>query len=388
MSQQDRFAGILSSLNEAALDDSLWPLASGRIDEACGMRGNTLVMAQGHLQADIDIFFARVCHHGERNEDWEQTYFEDYYPTDERVPRVLLLPDGQLVPVADLYTEEERKTSATYNRSLSLGGYQNGLNVRLDGPDGSNIFWALADSSKRGGWGGRQIKVVESLLPHLRHFLRVRHALGGAQSLNASLESLLDDTRYGVINLNRRGRIIETNDRALSVLRHGRGLFEEDGLLRARVPEDNCRLQELLAAALPRFGWQATGGSMAVFSRPSRLRQAVHVLPVGDRRKDFGIGRVAALVLVVEPGSPTRVDTKLVASVLGLTPAESRVAVALAMGKTARGIARERGLGVNTVWFHLRQIFPKLGLKRQVDLVRLVLSLGDAPGISSQKHMK
>ena len=71
MSDDDRFAGILSSPHEAALDDALWPAASGRIDQACGMRGSTLVMARGHSQADIEIFSARTCHHGERDEDWE-----------------------------------------------------------------------------------------------------------------------------------------------------------------------------------------------------------------------------------------------------------------------------------------------------------------------------
>ena len=379
MSQQDRIAGILSSLNEAALDDSLWPAASGRIDEACGMRGNTLVMAEGHSQTDIEIFFARVCHDGERNEDWEQTYFGEYYPADERVPRVSRLPDGHLVHVADLYTEEERKTSETYNKSLPLGGYQNGLNVRLDGPDGCHIVWALADSTEQRGWGCGQIAMIESLLPHLRHFLRVRHALGGAQAQNASLLRHLDDTRFGVINLDRRGRIVETNGRARGLLLRGSGLFEDDGLLRARVPADDSPLQGLLAAALPRFGLQAAGGSMAVLSWPSGLRQVVHVIPAGDRQKDFAIGRVAAMVMVVEPGSPAQLNAKLVASTLGLTPTESQVAVAVAMGKTANCIAEERGIKVSTVWFHVRQIYAKLGLSRQVDLVLLVLSLGDAP---------
>ena len=362
MSQQDGFAGILSSLSEAALDDTLWATASGRIDEACGMRGNTLVMARGHSQEDGEIFFARICHHGERNEDWEQTYFDDYYPLDERVPRVTQLPDSHLVHVPDLYTKAERKTSATYNKSLPLGGYQNGLNVRLDGPEGASIFWALAGSTSRGGWGSRQIAMITSLLPHLRHFLGVRHVLGGARALNTSLHGLLDDTRLGVIQLDRGRRIIETNDRAQGLLQVGYGVFEQDGFLRARVPADDTRLQELVADALPAFRLQATGGSMTVFRWPVRSRQVVHVLPVADRQRDFGIGRVAVLVLVVEPGSPAQLDAELVASALGLTETESQVAVSLAMGKTASDIAKERGLKINTVRFHVKQIHTKLGL--------------------------
>ena len=378
MSHLDNFAGILLSLNEAALDDALWPAASGRIDEACGMRGNTLVMARGHDQADGEIFFARTCRYGARHEDWEQTYFNDYYPQDERVPRVTRLPDSRLVPVTDLYTEQERKTSATYNMSLPQGGYQKGLNVRLDGPEGASIYWALGDPSARGGWGSRQMEMIESLLPHMRHFLAVRHALGGARALGTSLSALLECTRIGLIHLDRLGRVIETNDRAGPVLRGGRGLFERGGFLHARVPGDDARLQELVADALPTYGLPAMGGSMMVLRPPSRSRQIVHVLPVGDSLNDFGIGRVAVLVVVVEPGDPPRLDAELVASALGLTKTESQVAVALAMGKTTSDIAKDKGQNISTARFHVKGIHAKLGLSRQTDLVRLVLSLDNA----------
>ena len=300
------------------------------------------------------------------------------------MPRVTQLPDSRLVQVTDLYTEPERRTSATYNESLAVAGYQDGLNVRLDGPGDTSIFWALADSTRRGGWGSRQIRVIESLLPHLRHFLQVRHALGGAQAMSTCLSGLLDDTRLGVIQLDRRGRIIETNDRARGLLPHGSGLFEQDGFLHARVPADDTRLQELVADALPRFGSQASGDSMTVLRWPSRSRQVIHILPVGDRQKDFGLGRVAALVLVVEPGSTVQLDAELVASALGLTETESQVAVALAMGKTVSDVAKERGQKVSTTRFHVKQIHTKLGISRQADLIRLVLTLGNAPGLWSQ----
>ena len=378
MNQGEMFERVLASIHGAALDGALWPVASGHIDEACGMRGNTVVVARGHSQRDGEILFARTCHHGERHEDWEQTYFEDYYPLDERVPRVTGLPDSRLVHVADLFSEQERKTSATYNESLPVAGYQNGLNVRLNGPEGSSIFWALADSTKRGGWGSRQIAMIESLLPHLRHFIFVHHALGGSYALNNSLSRLLDNTRLGVIQLDRRGCVIGANDRARSLLREGYGLFVQDGFLGARAPADDRHLQGLLAAALPRFGLQATGGSMTVFRWPLGTQQEVRVLPVGDDQRDFGMGRVTVLVLVTEPGRPPQLDPKLVASALGLTKTESQVAVALAMGQTPSDIAKRRGRKVTTVRFHVKQTYAKLGLSRQADLIRLVLSLGDA----------
>ena len=379
MSHHDKFGEVLLSLHEAALDDALWPAASGRIDEACGMLGSALIVGRGHSQIDGQIFFSRICHRGERLEEWEQGYFNNYYQQDERVPRVTQLPDSHLVHMTDLFTEDERKTSDLFNKVLPETGYQNGLTVRLDGPEGSGIYWTLADSIRRGGWGSRQISMIESLLPHIRHFLQVRYALGGAQALSASLAGLLDDTRLGVIYLDRRGRIIDTNGRARDLLQHGPGLFERDGFLRARAPADDTRLEGLLAEALPRFGLQASGGTMTVMRWPSRSRQVVHVLPVSDHLNNFGIGRVSVLVLVVEPDRVANLDGELVASSLGLMATESEVAVALAMGKSVTDIAKDKGQKVSTARFHVKRIHTKLGLSRQIDLIRLVLSLGDAP---------
>lgn len=381
MSHHDKYGDVLLSIHEAALDDSLWPAASARIDEACGMLGSSLVVGRGFSQEDGQIFLSRICYRGERFEEWEEWYFSNYYPRDERVPRATQLPDSQLVHMGDLFTEDERRTSATYNEALLVGGYQNGLLSRLDGPEGSSIFWALADSIRRGGWGSREIELVESFLPHIRHLLRVRYALGGAQALSASLSSLLDNRQLGVIYLNRQGRIVDTNDRARDLLRRGPGLFEQNGFLRARLPSDDACLEGRLAEALPRFGLQSSGGSMTVTRWPSRSRQAVHIVPVSHRQNDFGIGRVAVLVLVVEPGRRTCLDAELVASALGLTATESEVAVALAAGKSVTDIANEKGQKVSTARFHVKRIHSKLGLTRQMDLIRLVLSLGDAPTI-------
>ena len=68
-------------------------------------------------------------------------------------------------------------------------------------------------------------------------------------------------------------------------------------------------------------------------------------------------------------------DAEFVAECLGLTPAESRVAVALTEGKTVYDIAEATGRSVSTIRGHLKEINLKLVITRQIDLVRLVLML-------------
>ena len=378
MSEPPAFERVLASLYDAMLDDTRWPATSALIDEACGVTGNALLVGEGP-EDDIRVLFVGLYYRGQRRLDLEREYLELYHPIDERVPRVRQLPDGQLVPIKDLYTAEELKTSRAYNEALLRGQYQQGLNVRLNGPDRSHMTWALGDPVASDGWGSSQIAMVRRLTPHIRQFIRVRQALVRAQARDTTVTALLDNPRIGVVHLDRRGRILAANDRARGLLRHGEELSDADGVLQARAPDDQGRLARLVAEALPTSGAVPVSGSMQL-GRVSGLPPfVVHIKPVGVPQPDYGARPVAALVLIVEPGRHPRLDSALVARTLRLTPAESQVAALLADGKTVRDIALATGRRESTIRSHVKHMFAKHGLSRQADLVRLVLSLASAP---------
>ena len=378
MNEGDAFARILSSLHEATFDPDLWPTTSALIDEVLGTKGNALLIAAS-VERESPMLFAAGYYRGERRPELEREYLEDYHPWDERVDRLRRLPDSKLVHITQLYSEQQLKTSRSYNEFSGRSNGQNSLNVRMDGPDGSNITWAILNPVKGGAWQSAKTRIIQNLLPHIRQFVRVRQALAGANGLGASLDELLENTRIGVIHLDRRGKIIEANGPARDLLRRGDGLSDRGGFLDAWLPADNSRLQELLAQALPRLGSQeqAAGGSMTVRRSLVPPRLALHLSPVHEGGLDFGTRPVAAMALLVDPASRPRLDARLVAEALGLSPAESQVAVMLAEGRTQRDIAAATGRREGTVKVLLRRAYKKLGISRQVDLVRLVLSLPD-----------
>ena len=379
MSERRAFDRILASLHEATLDDAHWPVASALIDDAFRAKGNSLVFGRGRTEEGVQIFSAKFFRGGERLRESEREYFGVYHSVDERLPRLRLLPDSRLVSVADLYTDEELRTSPAYNEALVKGNLQNGLNVRLDGPEGSRIVWTINDPIDTDGWSSARVESIRRLLPHIRHYVSMRHALAGTGALGASLEELLATTGSGVIQLDWRGRIVVANDHALSLLRTGDALFDEDGFLSARSPEDDAGLKRLLTGVLPPHGRRGDAGSMTV-RRPAALEPLrLHVHPVGRKETEYRARPVAALMLVVDQGSATRIDPNLVAATLGLTPTEGRVAAQLAEGRTVGEIASATGRKVSTIRTHVRHIFTKHGITRQVDLVRLVLSISASP---------
>ena len=252
--------------------------------------------------------------------------------------------------------------------------------MRLDGPDGSRIVWSVADPIEGDGWSFDQMESTQRILPHIRQFVRLRQALVDAGALRASLTGLLDNVGTGVVQLDRRGRVMAANDRARDILRRGDGLSDRGGLLQAALPAENARFQGLLAQALPFPGGPGAGGSMMVSRADDPTQLVLHVSPAKGDGPEQRLSRVGSFVLVVDPANRAGIDADRVGVMLGLTPAQSEVAVMLAQGRTIRDIAAETGRSQTTARWHMRHIFAKHGLARQVELVQLVTALGEFAG--------
>ena len=308
MDAEDRFEHVLENLYKAAIGDVTWVSAAALINDMIQTTGHSLTYADMALGGEPEIHLARFFVGTQRRPDIEQLYFRDYYPRDEAVPRLYGLRDGELVYKSDLYTDEEKRTSAAYNEFRRTNKTQNGLFMALDGLDGCAVVLSFGDSAEREGWGHDQIQAIKRLAPHIRpvrahpacdggdgsrwarrlpirQFARIRHAMADAQALGASLAELLENGRAGFIQLDRRGRILEANDRARDILLKRDGLRDEEGVLAAEIQGEDAEGQRLLAHALPLYGVQGAGGSMKITRRKAQAPLVLEIhahLPYGN----------------------------------------------------------------------------------------------------------
>lgn len=380
MSPQGIFGRIISSLNEAMLDDTHWPQASKLIDEACGSKGNALFFGKASSSTHVDIYFTKCCYRGDSRPDQMHEYLKHYHAADEHVPRMRRLPHGKIVPIAEQFTEEERKRSRCYNKAYSRYEMQNALEVRLDMSDGAHIAWGIADPVDSTGWSTSRVEMIARVLPQIHQYVRVRSALTEADALGASL---LDSTRAGIIQMDRRGMIATMNDKASKLLAKNDGLTCRANSLIAVQPTDQSKLSELLARALPRYGAHARSGSMVIRQLGLLPMLVLHVMPVESREEHYQTRRIAALILLMDPMDRVSIDPDLVEELLGLSAKEARIAVMLAEGRTLRQIAAMTGRGYNTLRYQFHLIFTKLGISRQVELTQIIHALSEFPGLKN-----
>src|SRR3546814_3073935 len=94
--------------------------------------------------------------------------------------------------------------------------------------------------------------------------------------------------------------------------------------------------------------------------------------------QQIGSVRLGASLIVTlgsSPGETPVVEIDRVAQWFGLTPAEARLAVALAAGDTLQDYAAMRSVSINAVRFLLKGIFRKTGVNSQAQLVALLARL-------------
>ena len=378
MSERDAFGRILAALHEAALEPSAWTGTATLIHETLSVHGSTLTGGDGESEEDFQLYFMWFCLHGERRTDLERLWLETGIPADRTVTRFRPLRFNRVTHITDLYTEEELKTGLGYHLLKTRAHAGNAINVRLRGPGGSRILWQINDPADRDGWTSGKLDLIRRLRPHVRHTVHVRQALAGAGALGESLTGLRDAIGLGIVQLDARGRIVAANDRALDLLRSGDVLYDKGGFLFAQDQANDDTLQAVLARALPPYGYQGEGGSLTLARSAPLPPLVVHVNPLHPHEAWRRGWPVAALVLLAEAAPGAGIDPDLAAAVLGLTSAEGRVAVMLAEGFNVREIATALKREQSTIRFHIKRMFAKHGLKRQAQLVRLVLSVAGA----------
>lgn len=193
-------------------------------------------------------------------------------------------------------------------------------------------------------------------------------AAGGSTDFSAAAAEagllLLELLPLAVLLLRRDARLLYANGVARAVLVDGLQLD----------PQRRCSTRRAATTMLLR----------------GRIAEAVK----SGRRCDFALPREdgpawAACVIPMPPSSAAAADTALLVlsagdrpcavaagllvQLFGLTAAEARIALALGNGARLEDIAADNRLALNTVRCYVKQIFAKTGVRRQAQLVRLVV---------------
>lgn len=252
--------------------------------------------------------------------------------------------------------------------------YSFGVKVPLDELPAAYISCQRPKS--KGPFEDREGLIFQTLLPHLHRALKLHLRFSQVEAKAKGLESALDAFGHAVFGLDRCGRVILSNRQAEAIVQKGDALRVSQGKLTAVLADQNHRLQEILSGAVAAgsgFGLSA-GSWLLVEGKSAEQPLRLAATPVRFPLSGYP-GQLAALVYVSDPSTGQVSRAQALHALYGLTPTETRVADLLAAGLEVREISERLGMALETARFHTKRILTKTGVRRQSELVRMMLTL-------------
>jgi len=247
------------------------------------------------------------------------------------------------------------------------------LSIALDA-EGSNVgFINVHRSERRGAHTDDNFKLAAQTQPHLIRAFKLGRKLAGQRALGQGLADVIDGSPYGLFLLDGDGRVRHLNRAAERLVAGGQGLTVIGGRLTASSQDAARRLQALVGRACAGEPGQRSGGSMALATPERRLPLSLTVAPMRPERLSPFVSGPSVIVCVTDLEAGVSLPEARLRELFGLSPAETRVALALFEGLDPRQAAERLDLSFYTVRAHLIRIFDKTQTKGQADLARLMM---------------
>lgn len=168
----------------------------------------------------------------------------------------------------------------------------------------------------------------------------------------------------GIIRLNREAQALA-----------GDGFTIRADCLFATQPECQAPLDRAIAAALSSRNALADPVMLARSRVPAPL--VAQAMPAGP----MGAHEPSALVLFVDPVTPARRNTAGALEMMGLTPAEARIAALVGAGVSPKVAAARLEITEQTARSALKVVYEKLSISKQIELGKMVGRLDSLGGL-------
>ena len=183
--------------------------------------------------------------------------------------------------------------------------------------------------------------------------------------------TILDKLDRGVLVMDSRGDVIDSNPLAARVLQGCDGISLRSGRLSFTDPAIDKRMLQAIAKyrAGNGYGHPVIAARVpCTCSEPCRIL-VVPVPPAEDGRD------IAFVALLYPPNGMNDMSVEVLRQVYNLTEAQAEVARSLYSGRSVEDTALALNLSLNTIRTHLKHIFTKCEVSSQAELLHM-LALG------------
>ena len=363
-----QFSGLVGHIYDAAVAPGEWPAVLDRICK--------LINAQTAALWSYDVYDRRPPWQLQIGYDpyWMQVYTDKYLALNPYMDDVARMSPGDAWSTSGRPDYSDLFKTEFYEGWLKPQRFIDSSLLIVEKSMNTITTLANVRNEDQGPYDSATIDVVRMLYPHLRRAVMIERIVREHQDRAAEYSAALDSLAAGMFLLTDKAAVVHANAAAEAMFTAGSPLKKVNGRLALVDEQANRILRETITAAHGgdvRLGEK--GASIPVCSGMGEFM--VHLLPLNAaRRRSIGSDERAAVVLFVSRSDPK--DAPVIAAFaerFRLTRQETRVMKTLVEAGSVPMAADILGISPSTARTHVTSIFDKTGVRRQAELLRLLI---------------
>lgn len=305
--------------------------------------------------------------------DCAMIFLRDYADKDLRISRVMEGRRGTLNTL-DLMSPEEIARCPIHNEFYRE--HPECWHTMISTLDGDNKLFTpiIHRSAQKGQFTQEEGQKLQILSQHLARVVELKDRVSSTTLANEGVMAAYDALDDGIIVFDQAGVVLHMNALARTLAARHDGIILRNGVLSAADAASSDALLRMMAstirvAAGERYDLPKPIG-IRRHSSPHPLIVRSYVVPNSNPADRIGVLKLQ------ERSAWNHPTIETIQAATGLTHAEASLGLALLDGLSVLEYAKRNGLSEHTVRTHVKNIFSKLGLKRQVEVVTLLTRLG------------
>ena len=306
--------------------------------------------------------------------DWDVHALRQHYESGYYAHNPFSYDDMQAGTVyrwTDFVSRERFIRSDYYRDFFQPAGFDHALCLGIDEPGGRKMWLSLVRNVQQGDFTASEEELLSRLYEHLRRALKLHAKIQLNETEKVAYQSATEYLALGTVILDQQANIISANDAAQLIAKNNKMMSFKNATI--QLSEKNKQqalktlIQTLLHTAAP---GQTEALSLATFAEPA---PGLLLRRFPDQRQANMPAQAALIVYITDPNHHQLAPQQLVSQLFGLTPTEAKLATLLADGLSLTEAATEMNVSEGSARSYCKRIYAKTGLKRQAEVVRLVL---------------
>lgn len=355
---------VIDDIYLAATEPDLWPEVLDKISHLSGAHGGVLLSRRNDswvgwkvsssLPADTDDYIVRHSH------------------LSQATVRLIGFDRAGFVGSHEAFvSDEEYRQDAIQVHWGIPNGFHHACATAIRIPNGDLVIAHVQRKNGDPVFDSQDRAVLDHLRPHLARagLLATRWRL---ERFHVAAEALAQVGLPAVV-VDGEGRVVVAN----SLAEGGSRYFVWKARDRLALAEANAERLFVRAIASLREPASEAVRSIPLVVAGTGDRAVVHVIPTLGIWKELFDGGYGLVVATPVNDREREIDHALLSGLFDLTPAEARVANAIANGHALPDIAADGGISYGTARTHMKRVLGKMGVSRQTQVAALLARIVD-----------